>query len=249
MLINMLLLLIFFVIALTYSMVGFGGGSSYLAVLVLAGYSYQQIPTTALICNLIVAGGGFWYFHQGGHFQLKKVLPFIILSIPMAYLGGSMKIGKELFSLLLGLSLLAMAVRMILPEKLFETQRFPSWQKTWGIGIPLGALLGFLSGLVGIGGGIFLSPLLILMRWVTVKQAGASASFFILVNSLAGLVGQFQKGFGVNPQIGLLGLVVFLGGQIGAIAGTYRLSKLAFQRLLTVLVLSASMRLLWRGLG
>ncbi len=238
---------IFFVIALFYSMVGFGGGSSYLAVLVLAGLPYQQIPPVALVCNLIVAGGGFWHFYKGGHFEREKLFPLIILSIPMAFWGGSIRIGKELFSFLLGLSLLAAALRMAFPERLFDNPRTLSWKETWSLGLPIGGLLGFLSGLVGIGGGVFLSPLLLFMGWVNVKQASAFASFFILVNSLSGLMGQFQKGLGMAHFLLPLGIAVFIGGQIGSMLGSYHISKLKLQRLLATLLLLVSAKLLWRG--
>src|SRR3990167_9415536 len=150
---------IFFMAALFYSMVGFGGGSSYLAILVLAGLPYQQIPPLALICNLIVTTGGFWNFYRAGHFRLGKVLPFVVLSIPMAYWGGTFLIGKRFFSLLLGISLMAVAARMVLAGKEFQATKEISPRQAWILGLPIGALLGFLSGFIGIGGGIFLSPL------------------------------------------------------------------------------------------
>jgi len=184
----------FFLVALFYSIVGFGGGSSYLAILVIGGMPYQNIAPVALVCNLIVTSGGCWHFYRGGHFKLKNVLPFIVLSIPMAYVGGRLMIGKEVFGWLLGLSLFAVAIRMLLPNRTFEHGKEISWQKAWLFGLPIGALLGFLAGVVGIGGGIFLSPLLLLLKWVNVKEAAATASFFIMVNSASGLMGQLQKG-------------------------------------------------------
>src|SRR3989338_575887 len=145
----------FFAIAVIYSMVGFGGGSSYLAVLAMTGLAYQTIPSIALVCNLIVAGGGVIFFVKGGHFSFKKVLPFTVLSIPMAYLGGKLLIAKELFFILLGFSLLIAAIRMLMPDNFFHRPREISSKRAWCVGLPAGAFLGFLSGLVGIGGGIF----------------------------------------------------------------------------------------------
>ncbi len=236
--------IIFFFIALFYSLVGFGGGSSYLAVLVLVGLPYQDIPPMALICNLIVAAGGCWLFYKAGHLKLKNVLPFIILSIPMAYLGGRIMIGKELFCLLLGLSLFVVAVRMFLPSGILESQKEISWRRAWIMGVPIGAVLGFLAGLVGIGGGIFLSPLLLLMKWVNVKEAAATASFFILVNSLAGLMGQVQKGVAQIHWLIPLGIAVFVGGQIGSRMGAFRVPKVRLQQMLAILVLYVSVKLL-----
>ena len=234
----------FFAIAVIYSMVGFGGGSSYLAVLAMTGLAYQAMPPIALVCNLIVAGGGFIHFAKEGYFNLKKVLPFTVLSIPMAYVGGKLPIAKELFFLLLGLSLLIAAIRMLMPDNFFDRPREVSSKRAWCVGLPAGALLGFLSGLVGIGGGIFLSPLLLFLRWVDVKQAGASASFFILVNSLSGLLGQCHKQ-PLNYEILLpLGAVVFIGGQIGSRIGSFHLPRLQFRRVLALLIASVAIKMI-----
>lgn len=237
--------ILFFLIALFYSMVGFGGGSSYLAILVLAGLSFQSIPPTALVCNLIVTSGGCWHFYKGAHFKFKTVLPFIVLSIPMAYVGGRVLISKELFCLLLGASLLAVALRLVFQEREFELPRAISWRIAWMVGVPIGALLGFLAGLIGIGGGIFLSPLLLLMRWANVKEAAASASFFIWVNSLSGLIGQLEKGAEDFTILLPLALAVFGGGQIGSRLGSYQIPKIGLQRLLAGLLLYVSGRLIW----
>lgn len=234
----------FFVIAFFYSMVGFGGGSSYLAVLALVGLPYQTIPPIALICNILVAGGGFTHFYKGGHFHLKKVLPFAVLSIPMAYFGGKVLIQKELFFLLLGVSLLVAAIRMMIPDNYFEKAREVSRKEAWTLGLPTGAGLGFLSGLVGIGGGIFLSPLLLLMKWANVKEAAACASFFIVVNSLAGFLGQLQKGTAHFEYLLALGISVLVGGQIGSRLGSFYLPKMILQRVLCVLILVVAVKLL-----
>lgn len=236
---------VFFFIALFYSMVGFGGGSSYLAVLVLVGLPYYEIPSVALVCNIIVASGGLWHFYKGGHLRLKKVLPFVIFSVPMAYVGGRLMIGKQVFCLLLGAALFMVALRMLLPTQLFEKPKTISVRETWMIGSPLGGVLGLLSGLVGIGGGIFLSPILLLMRWVNIKEAAAAASLFILVNSLAGLMGHLQKGM-VDASLFLpLGVAVLAGGQIGSRLGAYHVPKIRLQQILGGFILCVSLRLMW----
>lgn len=237
----------FFAIALVYSMMGFGGGSSYLAFLVLAGLGHYEIAPIALICNLIVTVGGLWHFYKGGHLKFEKIVPFVILSIPMAYLGGRIAIGKELFSFLLGFSLFVVGLRMLLPGELFEHSKPVSARKVWAVGLPLGGVLGFLSGLVGIGGGIFLSPLLLLLRWVGVKEAAAAASLFIAVNSFSGLIGQLGKGTFNFALAAPLGLAVLIGGQIGSRIGSYHLPKLRLQQMTTGLILYVSMRLLISG--
>ncbi|MBI3541139.1 MAG: sulfite exporter TauE/SafE family protein [Deltaproteobacteria bacterium] len=237
---------LFFLTALTYSMVGLGGGSTYLALLALFAVSYSSIPQIALLCNLVVVVGGYWFFWKAGHFSLRRVLPFIVTSIPMATWGGSIPIEKKVFMLLLGLSLGVAALRMLLSDKVFES-RFPlSWKRAWAVGIPVGALLGFLSGLVGIGGGIYLAPVLLLLGWADSKQAAAAASFFILVNSIAGFGGQLMKGgFMISWGMVLpLLFAVFLGGQIGSRLGSQTIPKLALQRVTAILILAVVARLL-----
>ena len=241
-----LLIPLFFLTALVYSMAGFGGGSTYLALLALFSFPYKAMPQVSLLCNLVVVAGGCWFFYQAGHFSFKRVLPFILTSIPMAYWGGSILVSKKLFSLLLGFSLCMAAFRMLISDQALESRLSISWKKSWMVGLPLGALLGFLSGLVGIGGGIYLSPLLLLLGWADSKQASAAASFFILVNSLAGLAGQINKsGFMLQNEGTLLLMgVVFLGGQIGSRLGSQFLSKLVLQRVAAVLILFVGVRLI-----
>jgi len=237
----------FFVVAFFYSMVGFGGGSSYLALLVLSGMSYSHIPPLALVCNLIVTTGGCWHFYKAGHLKFEKVLPFVVLSVPLAYLGGSIPIAKDLFCLLLGFSLMAVAIRMLLPGESSQQAHAVSMKKSWSVGVPLGGLLGFLSGLVGIGGGVFLSPLLLLLRWANVREAAASSSFFIIVNSFSGLMGQLHKGSLHLEWMIPLGLSVFFGGQIGARLGAYKIPRTRLQQALGALVFYVSFRLLAGG--
>ena len=156
-----------------------------------------------------------------------------------------MSTNKELFYLLLGFSLFAAGARMLMPDKKFEEPRFVSLKTMWMVGMPVGAGLGFFSGLVGIGGGIFLSPLLLLMRWVNAKQAAAAASFFILVNSFSGLLGQAQKAAVVPGESFIfLGLAVLAGGQLGASLGSYRLPRLGLQRITALLILYVSIHLI-----
>jgi len=236
---------VFFFIALFYSMVGLGGGSSYLAILALAGLPYQNIAPLALGCNLIVAIGGSWHFTRAGYFKARNILPFVVSSIPMAYLGGRIFISKELFSFLLGLSLLAAAIRMVPPERAFERGMDIPWKEAWHVGCPLGALLGFLAGLVGIGGGIFLAPLLLLMGWGNAKEAACASSFFIMVNSASGLLGQFHK-VGFDFQYLLpLGVAVLVGGQMGTRIGVDYMPKVWLQQAMAVFILSVAIKLIW----
>lgn len=238
---------LFFLTALLYSMAGFGGGSTYLALLALFAFPYESLPKVALLCNLMVVSGGWWLYYRAGHFSLRPVLPFILTSIPLSFLGGTIPVGKTFFTLLLGLSLAIAGFRMLVSEKIFEIRRVLSWQRSWMVGLPAGAVLGFVSGLVGIGGGIYLSPLLLLFGWADAKQAAAACSFFILVNSIAGLGGQWIKSGFSLPLETLLPLLfaVFLGGQIGSRLGSVTLSKSILQRITASLILFVATRLLY----
>jgi uncharacterized membrane protein YfcA len=236
----------FLAVALVYAMVGFGGGSSYLAVLALTGLSYQSIPQIALLCNVIVTVGGVWHFHRGGHFDMKKIAPFFALSIPMAYVGGRIAIGQQLFTLLLGLSLIAAGSRAFFPDGRHAAVRAVSAARAWCIGLPVGAGLGFLAGLVGIGGGVFLAPVLLFTGWLRAKQVAAAASLFILVNSATGLGGQLIKGAYLGWSIIPLGLAVLVGGQVGSRLGAYHLPGRGVERLLAGLILAVGIRLIWR---
>lgn len=238
----------FFAVALAYSTVGFGGGSSYIALLAIAGLSHVVIPQTALVCNIVVTLGGVWHYARAGHLDAGRVLPFVALSVPAAYLAGRLDVGERVFFLLLGLSLAAAGTRALLaagahgPQRAAPALRRPAWPA----GLAVGGALGFLAGLVGIGGGVFLAPVLLLARWADAKQAAAAASVFIVVNSVAGLAGQFAKGVYIDVSVVPLVLAVFAGGQIGSRLGSRRLPLPVLQRLLAALILAVGLRLIWR---
>ncbi len=241
-----ILIPLFFLTAILYSSAGLGGGTTYLALLALFGFSYTRIPIFALSCNILVVSGGLWHFYRAGHFRLKNVLPFLITSIPFAYLGGSLSISKKEFSMLLAFSLTCAAFRLFFRDQTKQVQEV-SWKEAWTLGLPVGALMGFLSGLIGIGGGIFLSPLLLLLCWANSKQAAAAASLFILVNSVSGLLGQLSKGasFESLPLLLPLLVAVFVGSQIGARWGAFQISKFTLQRVSAGILLFTSLRVLW----
>lgn len=242
---------LFALTALLYAMVGFGGGSTYNALLVLAEVDYRLLPSIALVCNLIVVSGGAWRYARAGHLDARFVAPFVLLSMPMAWLGGRLPIGREAFVLLLGLALLAAGLLMLFERR--EANAAPP-RRTPGqfaLALALGAGIGLLSGLVGIGGGIFLAPLLHTLRLATPKAIAATASVFILLNSLAGLAGQATKLGGVDHVGELLAwwplfLAVLAGGQLGSWLGAGRFSERTVKRLTAVLVLYVAGRLLWQ---
>jgi len=215
------LLAFFFGIALLYASVGFGGGSSYLAVLALYGLDYRTIRSTALLCNLVVVTGGTLIYQRAGHAKWRKMIPIVAAGLPMAFLGGTIRLSQPLFFLILSITLIAAAL-LLVRQSLFPPSGDDDTRSTpLLLNIGLGGGIGFLAGLVGIGGGIFLSPLLNLLRWDRPSTIAATASFYILVNSLAGLAGQLtQADFDMDWGLtGLLIAAVFLGGQIGSRVG------------------------------
>jgi uncharacterized membrane protein YfcA len=245
-----MLALLFFVTAVLYASVGFGGGSTYNAILVLADTDYRLLPSIALACNLIVVTGGVWQYRRSGDLNLMFALPFIALSIPMAWFGGTVPIEKETFVMFLGLSLLAAGLAMWFQPP--ETRASPPGSPlvNWFVGLPVGAAIGFLAGMVGIGGGVFLAPCLHLLRLADPKRIAATSSFFILVNSIAGLLGQSMKQ-GASAHLGQLtdyvwlGVAVLIGGQVGSRLSTRVLSGRVVKRLTAALVLYAAGRLLY----
>jgi len=245
-----ILALLFLATAVLYAAVGFGGGSTYNALLVLAETDYRVLPSVALICNLIVVTGGVFQYRRSGDLSLPFALPFVALSIPMAWFGGRVPIEQSTFILLLGLSLLAAGVTMWFQPSKSDAAPPGSPLVNWFVGLPLGAGFGFLAGMVGIGGGIFLAPCLYLLRLAEAKRIAATASFFIMVNSIAGLVGQTMKQGTLEHLEALtdywwLALAVLIGGQIGSRLSTQALSGRVVKRLTAILVIYVAGRLLY----
>jgi hypothetical protein len=243
-----LLAFLFAAIAFIYASVGFGGGSSYLALLAVAGLPYSDIRLTALLCNILVVAGSVWLYVRGGQLNFRKVFPLVVASVPLAFCGGAMRIGEAAFFKLLGVSLLAASLLLwIQPYKETENPP-PKPSKPFRDGF-LGGCIGYLSGMVGIGGGIFLSPLLHLFHWDTARKIAATASAFILVNSIAGIAGQLTQ-LTSQPdwvRTGLLGIAVVAGGQAGARLSIKLFEPLLIRRLTAVLVFIAGVEVLLRG--
>ena len=241
------LLFFFFLIAFIYASVGFGGGSSYLAILAVYALPFKEIRLAALICNIIVVTGGTIIFIRNKQTNWKKILPVALVSVPLAFLGARMKISQETFFIILGWSLIIAAVLLWIktnPRNL-ETLSTPGKYPYIKDGL-LGGAIGFLSGMVGIGGGIFLSPLLNLMKWDTPKKIAATASVFILVNSISGIAGQISVlPEGINfTRIILLCAAVFVGGQFGSRMGAKKFNPLLIRRVTAVLVFFAGAEVL-----
>ncbi|MCP4974627.1 MAG: sulfite exporter TauE/SafE family protein [Maribacter sp.] len=246
-----LLCLGFFVVATLYSSVGFGGGSSYLALLTLFLVSFFAIRSIALVCNLVVVSGSTFLYFKHGHARLKDFLPFVITSIPMAFLGASFRLKEEVFFIILGSALIISSIFLVWQTagiKLSEpTKAYPKY-----LSFLIGAFIGFLSGLVGIGGGIFLAPILNHINWDRSVKIAALASFFILVNSISGLGGLFFAETLELPWIEtlILALTVLLGGQLGVRLSLKKLSAKGIKRITAILVFVVGVRvLLVNGFG
>ncbi len=238
--------------AALYASVGFGGGSTYNALLVLSGTDYRVLPAIALACNIIVVTGGTVRFIQAGELRLGALAPFLMASVPAAWIGGRIPVSETFFIGLLGITLLVSGVHLAL-QGLGQHTAPPNGHKPTPLHIALGAGagIGLVSGLAGIGGGIFLAPLLYMLKWGQPRQIAAACSFFILVNSISGLTGQIMKLQATDflslaePYLPLL-LCVFAGGQLGSWLATKGLPAVLIKRLTAALILYVALRLLWR---
>ena len=244
---NWYIIVLFFTIALLYSSVGFGGGSSYLAVLTFSALAFTEIRATALLCNIIVVSGNVWLYEKNKVINWKKTIPLVLVSVPTAFLGGYLKITQEIFFILLGFTLLTAAfLTWFTPNTKNEDLK-----NELGKNMSFGGIVGFISGMVGIGGGIFLAPILHITKWDTSKKIAATASLFILVNSLAGLGGQFaNKNIQINYKLtSILLIVVFIGGQIGSRISHQYFSASLLKKATSILIAFVSLRILFKYLA
>jgi len=212
-----LLAILFLITAALYSSVGFGGGSTYLALLLIWKIPYFIFPVIALFCNIIVVSGNCINYIKAGNLNLKLLAPYLIGSIPLAFIGGSLPIEKKIFEILLFIVLLTAGILLLLNFRSYDDQKENYNKIPIAISILVGGVLGFISGVVGIGGGIFLSPMLFLIRAGTTKHIVTSASLFILINSISGITGQLTKNavlYEISNYWYLL-LAVLIGGQFG----------------------------------
>jgi hypothetical protein len=228
-------------IAFLYSSVGHAGASGYIAVMTLFGLAPAQIKPTALALNILVACLSTWQFWRAGYFSWKLFWPFALLSIPFAFVGGYLALPARAFRILVGLVLLFSAARFLLAGDAEREPREPARPVALG----LGAGLGLLSGFTGTGGGIFLTPLVILMGWARTKTASAVSALFILVNSLAGLLGHWSAAKGVPPFAGTLAAAALAGGAAGSYLGSRRFAPATIKRLLAVVLTIAGLKLLF----
>ena len=225
--------ILFLITAILYSSVGFGGGSTYLALLLIWGIPYYIFPIIALICNIIVVSGNSFNYIRAGNYNLKLLLPFLVGSIPFAFFGGSLKIEKEIFEILLFFVLAIAGILLLINNKSYETDNFIINKFNIIYSIIIGSMLGLISGIVGIGGGIFLSPILFLLKAEKPRVIATTASLFILVNSISGILGQLTKEYVFNELTSYWTL--FLSVLIGGFIGNYLNLKILSNRTLTIM--------------
>ena len=243
-----ILSILFFVTAILYSSVGFGGGSTYLALLLIWDVPYYIFPLIALFCNVIVVSGNSLNYIRAGNFNLRLLLPFLFGSIPFAFIGGSLVIQKEIFEILLFCVLSIAGILLLINNKSFEDKNIILKKLNFFLAFAIGAILGFVSGVVGIGGGIFLSPILLLLKAENPKVIATTASLFILINSVSGILGQLTKNSILNEIINYWPLFVWV--LIGGFLGNYINIKILSGRMLalitSILVIFVAMRMGYR---
>lgn len=241
--IDLLFLLItgVFVIAVLYSSVGHAGASGYIAVMSLLSLAPSVIKPTALSLNILVASIATWQFYRAGHFSWALFWPFAALAVPFAFIGGHLNLPSHLFKVVLGIVLLYSAVRFLLESKqLLDVHQPPRAQA-----LASGAGIGFLSGLTGTGGGIFLTPLLLFMGWADAKRAAAVSALFVLVNSISGLAGNIASTKSLPSFIVPLLIAAALGGSLGSYLGSHRIQSSVIKKLLAIVLLIAGLKLIF----
>lgn len=232
------LAIIFFIVAFIYSSVGLGGGTSYTALMAIFGFNALTIPMISLSLNLIVTTVGSYNFIRNKHANFKLILPFLISSIPLAYLGGSLKIPKEIFYWLLLISLIFVAARIYLWQNVTIKSNFSQKEK-FIISLISGSVLGLIAGIVGIGGGIYLVPLIIILGLGSEKEAAACGAIFIWLNSASGLLSRLQfNTIDLTSYIPLL-IAVLAGGTLGSYMGSFKLSTRKMDKILGAVILVA----------
>jgi uncharacterized membrane protein YfcA len=234
---------LFLFISLAYTSVGLGGGSSYVAFLALFGISLAEIPPIALFLNIIAASVALYRFGKRGHFFPKLVLPFLLASIPATYIGAQLILDEKILSIIFTAILFLIALLVLFKKKEVKSRLTLDRKMTWFILFPLGALLGFLAGIMGVGGGVFLGPILLLAGMASSREAASACAAFVLVNSVVGLISHYFKG-GIDFSIlFFLGFAVFVGALIGSFLGTKKFSPLLLQRIFALILLGVSFKL------
>ena len=242
---------LFFITAILYSSVGFGGGSTYLALMLIWDIPYYIFPVIALFCNIIVVSGNSINYLRSGNFNYKLLLPYLTGSIPFVFFGASIEITKNIFEILLFLILTIAGILLFIESRTLKYEKFKIKKIPLIISIIIGSFIGFFSGLVGIGGGIFLSPILFLMKAGYPRQIAVTASIFILINSIFGVAGQLTKDIVLNEFLNFWPLFfsVLIGGQVGNFLNIKFLSNKTLALITSLLVIFVAVRMGFRFLS
>ena len=240
-----ILSIFFFITAILYSSVGFGGGSTYLALMLIWELPYYIFPIIALFCNIIVVSGNSINYLRSGDINLRLLIPYLVGSIPFAFFGASISIEKDLFEILLFFVLAIAGVFLFIESKTLNNEQFEIKKVSNILSIFIGSIIGLVSGIIGIGGGIFLSPILFLMRAGYPKHIAATASLFILINSIFGITGQLTKNIVFDEFLNFwpLFLCVLIGGQIGNYLNIKFLSNKTLALITSLLVIFVAIRM------
>lgn len=233
-------LLILPVISFLYSSVGHGGASGYLALMALFSFAPETMKPTALLLNLFVAGISFFYYYKGGFFNKNLFMSLAISSIPFAFLGGTIEIDASIYKKILAVLLVFAILKMmnVFGKEVHTVQKIKLWQ-----GLLIGGIIGFLSGLIGIGGGIILTPIILLLHWGQMKEAAAVSALFIWVNSASGLIGQLSTGISLSWESFMLVAIALIGGFFGAYLGSKKLNNQRLRYILAVVLVIACIKL------
>jgi hypothetical protein len=229
------------IIAFLYAGVGHGGASGYLALMSLFSIAPETMKPTALLLNLFVAGTAFYFYYKEGYFNKKLFLSFAIASIPMAYLGGTIQVETKIYKVILGILLIFAILKML--NVFGKDSAYVREVKIWQ-GLTVGAIIGLFSGLIGIGGGIILSPVIVMLHWGKMKEAAAVSALFIWVNSAAGLAGQFNNGITLSNQSFLMVGLAVVGGFLGSYYGSKKMTNKGLRYMLVVVLCAASAKLI-----
>lgn len=228
------------IIAFLYASVGHGGASGYLALMAIFSFAPESMKPTALLLNIFVSAVAFYHYHKTGVFKKKLFIVFSIASIPMAFIGGKIDLNTTLYKQTLGVLLIFAVLKMlhVFGKESTQLKEVKNWQ-----GILVGGMIGFLSGLIGIGGGIILSPVILLLHWGKMKEAAAVSALFICVNSIAGLAGQVSNGIQIPQQSYLFVIIAIIGGSFGSYYGSKKFNNLYLRKLLAFVLIIASIKL------
>lgn len=233
--------LCFFTVAFLYASVGHGGASGYLALMALLGFSPLVMKPTALLLNVMVSLIAFLSFYRAKHFKSTLLWPLIAGSIPFAFIGAIIPISDSTYKQLLGIVLLLSIIRLVWNNENQKLMPAPKWPTLFIIG----ALIGLVSGMIGMGGGILLSPILLLMGWSSMKQTAAISAIFIFLNSIAGIIGQMKAGFDLSPQILSIIFFVLIGGSVGAYYGAEKIPVKGMKYVLALVLVVAAGKLIF----